>query len=98
MLLKKINCYHCCFENSYDCIIGLRDECQKCTRDLHSCVNCRFYSKSSANECREPRADKVLEKDRANFCDFFEAGNAQAAASQKEEALKAAEALFKFSK
>ena len=37
-------------------------------------MNCRFYDSSAYNDCSEPAADRVVEKDKANFCDYFSAG------------------------
>lgn len=74
-----------------------RDECPACGADLHACVLCAFYSPGLNNDCREPQADRVVEKDRANFCDFFQAGSAaaQAADAGKSAALAALDKLFK---
>ncbi|MFQ5466425.1 MAG: hypothetical protein ACE5EI_10890 [Thermodesulfobacteriota bacterium] len=51
---------------------GRGDECPGCGAALKCCVNCRFYDPYSYNECSEPQADRVLEKDRANYCEYFE--------------------------
>jgi hypothetical protein len=51
---------------------GRRDACPFCGADLKTCRNCRFYSSSSSNKCREPRAELVTDKDRANYCEYFE--------------------------
>jgi hypothetical protein len=51
---------------------GRGDACPFCSSDLKVCLNCRFYDKSAYNECREPQAERVVEKGRANFCDYFE--------------------------
>ena len=59
------------------------------------CKNCRFYDPTAYNECREPSAEVVREKERANFCDYFEAGSGKGGNQSKEELLSAAEALFK---
>jgi hypothetical protein len=75
--------------------IARRDECEFCGADVHCCLNCRFYSETAYNECREPAADVVRDKDRSNFCDFFEAGRDSSLTTNKEELLSAAEALFK---
>ncbi len=48
-----------------------RDECPTCGSDLRVCLNCSLYDKNRANECFEPQAEKVKEKDRANYCDYF---------------------------
>ncbi|NTU59971.1 MAG: hypothetical protein HGA98_02805, partial [Deltaproteobacteria bacterium] len=50
---------------------GRRDTCPGCTADLHACVQCAHYSPGSYNDCREPQADRVTDKERSNFCDWF---------------------------
>jgi hypothetical protein len=52
--------------------IGRRDTCPKCEADLHTCHNCRHFNHRAHNECNEPQAEWVREKERANFCDYFE--------------------------
>lgn len=46
-------------------------ECKYCHAWLHVCKLCEFYDIHVANQCREPVADVVKEKERANFCDYF---------------------------
>lgn len=66
-------CFKCSSEiiHSPGAVVGRRDECAKCRSDIHVCRNCKHYDKASYNECRESQAERVLEKDRSNFCDFF---------------------------
>ncbi len=52
--------------------VGRRDTCPGCGAELRSCRQCSFYDPSSYNACREPQADRVLDKERANFCDYFQ--------------------------
>lgn len=47
-------------------------ECPSCNADLHVCRLCEFYDTAVAKSCREPVADEVLNKERANFCDYFQ--------------------------
>jgi hypothetical protein len=47
------------------------DECKQCGSELHVCKLCEWYSTSVAKHCREPIADEVKDKERANFCDYF---------------------------
>lgn len=92
----KFNCFACGKEVEFIDRVGLRDECQHCGADLHSCRNCRHYDVKVYNECRETSAEVVREKERSNFCDFFEPGDGTGAAHQaKDKMLSAAEALFK---
>ena len=51
--------------------VGRRDTCSNCGVDLHSCRQCRFYEPRAYNECAEPQAERVLDKTRTNFCDYF---------------------------
>ena len=51
--------------------IGRRDSCLRCGADLHSCLNCRFYSPGHHNDCFETQAEPVADKARGNFCDYF---------------------------
>jgi hypothetical protein len=54
--------------------IGFRDTCDHCNADLHACRNCAHHDPSAYNECRESSAERVAERDRANRCDYFTAG------------------------
>jgi hypothetical protein len=51
--------------------IRRRDECQICQTPLHVCRMCRHYDTRLINGCRHDHADKVVEKEHANFCQFF---------------------------
>lgn len=64
--------------------------------DIRCCKNCQFYDPKSYNECRESSADRITDKEKANFCDFFKLGSSyNDAEKQKQEALAKAAALFK---
>jgi hypothetical protein len=66
------------------------DECKKCGAELHVCKLCEWYSIAVAKHCREPIAEEVKDKERANFCDYFKpkpgaystAGTSEAAQSK----------------
>jgi hypothetical protein len=44
----------------------------KCRADLRVCLNCTFYDRNVAQQCRERRAEPVLEKAVGNFCEYFD--------------------------
>ena len=44
----------------------------KCRADLRVCLNCVHYDPRAAQQCRERRAEPVLEKYVGNFCEYFE--------------------------
>ena len=64
-------CFRCRKEVILDGPPGRKDTCVYCGVDLRCCLNCWFYDGSAYNQCREPQAERVLEKDRSNFCDYF---------------------------
>lgn len=65
--------------------------CPACNADLHVCRLCRFFNPRLSDGCDEPLAGGVTNKERANFCDYFEARagafrNGPAAASARARA------------
>lgn len=92
----KLTCYFCKKEMEIEDRIGRRDECPYCSRDLHICMNCAYYDAGSYNECKEVQADRVVEKEDSNFCDYFTPGsNMDGKSSTQQDAKSALEALFK---
>jgi hypothetical protein len=51
---------------------GRGEVCMRCRADLRVCLNCVSYDARVAQQCRERRAEPVLEKDKGNFCEYFE--------------------------
>ena len=47
-------------------------ECPNCRHDVRACSNCRHYDPGRHNACQEPAADPVEDKQRRNFCEYFE--------------------------
>ncbi len=78
---------------------GREASCPGCRRDTRVCRNCRHYAPGRPNDCVEPMAERVLIKDRANFCEHFEAadrGPTPSTSAPGQDALReAAEALFR---
>ncbi|HEB97860.1 MAG TPA: hypothetical protein ENI96_15685 [Sedimenticola thiotaurini] len=76
---------------------GRETGCPGCGRPTRVCRNCRWYDTSRANACQEYRAEPVTEKERANFCEFFEPTTPATAGgpTPEEELRRAAESLFK---
>ena len=94
-------CFHC--QTNLSHAAGQQptrsDSCEHCGSDVRVCLNCEFYDPSSYNECREPQAERVLDKDKANFCDYFRlssgTGACNSGASSRGKAMSALESLFK---
>ncbi len=51
--------------------VGRKAECPYCRAELRCCLNCVHHEPAAYNQCRELQADRVMEKDRANFCEYF---------------------------
>ncbi len=91
-------CFSCGGELKIIDRVGRGDSCPHCRADLHCCRNCRFYDPSAYNECHEPQADRVLEKEMSNFCDYFELAEKLYSLKGKDaaaEAKRKLEGLFK---
>ncbi|WP_460056478.1 hypothetical protein [Spirochaeta dissipatitropha] len=52
--------------------LGRSTLCANCGADLHVCLNCRHYDPAAAYQCRESVDREITDKDRGNFCDFFQ--------------------------
>ncbi len=65
-------CRTCGTTNEIVGIVGRRDTCGNCGADLRSCRHCRHHDPSGAGDCRETQAEPVPDKEKANFCDFFQ--------------------------
>jgi hypothetical protein len=76
--------------------LGRGENCIGCFASLRCCKMCNFYDTSAYNECREPTADRIVEKEKANFCDHFKlSGPKKSNESEVESALDLANSLFK---
>lgn len=64
-------CHSCRRELVISLPPGRTETCPACGADLRCCLNCTFYDEAAYNNCREGQAERVLQKDRANFCEFF---------------------------
>jgi len=91
-------CHACGKELQIERKVGRSEACPHCGADLHVCLNCLFFSPAEYNQCREPQAERVVEKSRSNFCDYFTlAGGAIRGreASKKDDPRSRLDALFK---
>ncbi len=96
-----MNCWKC--GDPVDTLerIGFREQCAKCGWPLHVCRNCAHHDPAYNNQCREPMAERVVDKERANFCEYFapatgpRAAGAPARPSPERAARDRLDALFK---
>jgi hypothetical protein len=76
-----MRCWKCAATIEFNERVGFRDACAGCDRPAHCCRNCGFYDVTYNNECRETMAERVVEKERANFCEYFQPRIGAAAAA-----------------
>jgi len=75
--------------------VGFRDTCEACGTDLHVCRNCSHHDPAAYNECREPNAERVGDRDRANRCEYFSPGDRSAGGSPGDRSKAQLDALFR---
>lgn len=90
-------CYQC---NKTIPILGAfkivrTEECPYCSTSLHCCRMCTFYDVKVYNECRESNAERIVDKEKANYCDYFTLSNGQAAGESRDDLLNKAASIFK---
>lgn len=93
-----MNCFFCSETVPIEGKVSRQDTCPHCNRDLRCCKQCHFYDPAAYNECREVSAERIMDKERANFCDYYvPRGESQGrrGINRTREAKAALEALFK---
>ncbi len=96
--MKDLVCWNC--GHSLDDIprpISRHATCSQCFNELHCCRLCRHFDPKRNMQCFEDRADPPLQKENANFCDFFSPSrNAfqQRTVDQSDQARGELDALF----
>ena len=94
----SLTCFKCgkSLSETFKIMVGRRDICPGCMTDIRCCKMCHFYDPKSYNECRESSADRVPDKEKANFCDYFKIGSPGTNPDkEKQDQLAKAAALFK---
>ena len=94
----KTCCYKCKKELDIKAKVGRSETCPFCGSDIHVCYNCIFYSPSAYNQCHEPQAERVVDKNRSNFCEYFTFSAAPVVVqimNKEKDAKEKLESLFK---
>jgi ribosome-binding protein aMBF1 (putative translation factor) len=66
------HCHQCGWEYTITGLPGRTETCHQCGADLKVCLNCVSYDRKVAYQCRDRRADQVMDKHLANFCEYFD--------------------------
>ena len=91
-----MKCAFCGNESKVTDMIGRTDTCARCGADLRCCKQCKFYDTRAYNDCREVMAERVVDKERANFCEYYlPRGSRRRSVNKAADAKQALEALFK---
>ena len=87
MTEKIFYCFNCANDLSFltSSTIGRAECCEKCLADVHCCKNCKEFDPSLYNSCRESEAERVLDKEKANFCDWFKPGKGNGAEKSSDK-------------
>lgn len=94
----SLNCFKCgkALSETFKILVGRGDTCPHCMASIRCCKMCQFYDPKSYNECRESNADRITDKEKANFCDYYKiSGGGNSAEKERQDALAKAAALFK---
>jgi hypothetical protein len=94
-----MNCWKCNKAIDTKERVAFHAPCERCDRPLHVCRNCSFYDPAYNNQCRETMAERVVDKERQNFCEYFapsvRSTGAPAGPSPERAARERLESLFK---
>jgi len=81
--------------------VARNDSCPECTADLRCCRGCRHFDPTRRAQCREPVDHAIPNKEKSNFCDWFQVreavkgpGGITKAADSKGERKKRFDDLF----
>ncbi|MFH1653697.1 MAG: hypothetical protein ABIE74_06540 [Pseudomonadota bacterium] len=72
--MKLIPCVFCGEQIEVMGVVGRGDTCPKCRHNLRCCLQCKFHDKSCNNQCHEIMAERVVDKEASNFCNYFSMG------------------------
>jgi hypothetical protein len=89
----KISCWSCGHDWEFSPPLGRGELCSGCRRDAKVCRNCRHYDPYASRECTESQAEVVKDKEKSNFCDWFEPSSVRSAQS-KDQGVNPLDALF----
>lgn len=70
--MAEVVCWNCgCSLKDIPRPISRHANCPECFEDLHCCRLCVHYAPRLTGQCDDDRADPPVQKENANFCDFF---------------------------
>jgi hypothetical protein len=88
-------CHNCKKEVEIEGKIMREELCPYCNAYLHCCMNCKFYDEYAHNKCREPRSEWVSDREKGNFCTYFQPRDSEQDQSAQDRRKDAEEKLKK---
>ncbi len=84
-----MQCRKCNTEYSFHGRLEFRARCPQCDTALHVWLQCAYFDRGAYNGCREPKAERIVDKERENRCEYFSPGaqvdrNSNAASGAKK--------------
>jgi len=65
-------CWNCGMGTDLEGRVMRSDTCPHCLADMRCCRGCRFFDPTSKWQCRETIDAPVTNKEKSNFCDYFQ--------------------------
>ena len=82
---RIVFCHGCGAEYRFDSQVPRGASCDACAANLRCCKNCDYFEVGAYNDCRESSAERVVDKENANLCDYFMPAGSPAAANEKKD-------------
>jgi hypothetical protein len=96
-IFEDVKCFSC--HKVTDLELGKKilrhEECPHCGAAMHCCKMCKYYDISAYNECRESIAERIVDKEKPNFCEFFTLKGNSEESDDRDKQLELANSLFK---
>lgn len=68
-------CWNCGKPTGILTKVARNDQCDSCLADLRCCRGCRHFDPTRRFQCRENVERNIVDKEKSNFCDFFQMRN-----------------------
>ncbi len=101
MATDGLICWNCGRPTGIEGRVGRSDSCEHCLADLRCCRGCRHWEPGRRFQCKEPIETNIVNKEKSNFCDFFQmrdvfkrAGGVRSAEESKDDRRKRFDDLF----
>jgi hypothetical protein len=72
-MTEELRCFRCGASlAALSLPLSRRDACPSCSVHLHACRMCRLFDAGVPKQCLEDDAEEVTDKERVNFCEWFQ--------------------------